>query len=309
MKNPLRLPASLSDAGALFAFKTATTIFNAMPAAEAYKLSSQLVRLWLTLDRRHRQVIEKNLDLALQLEAGSPASIALQAEISQNLGYNLCELFLLQNSAYRRLFQKNLQITGLQHLTPILEKNSGAIIVGAHFGNWELAGFLSSVIQKPITGVAKPIKSKPRLYAAIEKTRQEVGLHTVDKLGSAGSLVRLLKKGGIVALLADQRARRRYSIWAPFFGHQVATIPSPAVLARLSGSPILPAFLSRIRPLHHRLVIEKPIVVPKTGDNREVIAEYTGRINEILENQIRRNPAQWFWPHDRWRKIKPLNSD
>ncbi len=309
MKKLLHLPASLSDAGALLAFKSATAIFNALPAAEAYKLGSQMVRLWLTLDRRHRQVIEKNLELALQLEAGSPASLSLQAEISQNLGYNLCELFLLQNAAYRRLFQKNLQITGLQHLIPALEKNSGAIIVGAHFGNWELAGFLASVIQKPITGVAKPIKSKPRLYAEIERTRQAVGLHTVDKLGSAGSLVRILKKGGIVALLADQRARRRYSIWSPFFGYQVATIPSPAVLARLSGSPILPAFLSRIRPLHHQLVIEKPIVVPKTGDNREVISEYTGRINESLERQIRRNPAQWFWPHDRWRKIKPVNSD
>lgn len=309
MDKLLRLPASLSDAGALFAFKAATTLFNALPAADAYRLGSRLVRLWLTLDRRHRQVIAKNLELALQLEAESPESLKLRAEISQNLGYNLCELFLLQNLSYRRMLQNNLQITGLENLTPILARNSGAIIVGAHFGNWELAGFLASIIQKPITGVAKPIKNKPRLYAAIEKTRQEVGLHTVAKLGSAGSLVRILKKGGIVALLADQRARRRYSIWAPFFGYQVATIPSPAVLARLSGCPILPAFLSRIRPLHHQLVIEKPIAVPKTGNNREVIADYTGRINGILEKHIRKNPAQWFWPHDRWRKIKPVNSD
>ncbi len=309
MKNPLRLPASLSDAGALFAFKTATTIFNSMPAAEAYKLGAQLVRLWLTLDRRHRQVIEKNLALALQLEAGSPASIALQAEISQNLGYNLCELFLLQNRSYQRLLLQNLQIIGQQHLAPILEKNSGAIIVGAHFGNWELAGFMASITQKPVTGVVKPIKGKPRLYAAIEQARKEIGLHTIDKLGSAGTLVRILKKGGFVGLLADQRARRKYRIWSPFFGHQVATIPSPAVLARLSGSPILPAFVTRIRPLHHQITIEKPIFVPKTGDNRGVIAEYTNRINEIIERQIRQNPSQWFWPHDRWRKIKPLNSD
>ncbi len=309
MKKQLRLPAALSDAGALFAFKSATTIFNALPAADAYKLGARLSRLWLLLDRRHRRVIEKNLALALQLEPGTPAALELQAGISQNLGYNLCELFLLQNPAYRELLQKNLQITGLNNLNPILAKNSGAIIVGAHFGNWELAGFLSKVIKKPITGIAKPIKNKPRLYGAIEKTRREVGLQTVAKTGSAKTLVRILKKGGIVALLADQRARRRYRIWSPFFGHQVATIPSPAVLARLSGSPILPAFLSRIRPLHHQLVIEKPLFVPETGSSRKVIADYTERINKILEQQIRRYPAQWFWPHDRWRKIKPVNSD
>jgi len=309
MKKILRLPASLSDAGALFAFKSASAIFNALPAVDAYKLGLQLVRLWLTLDRRHRQIIEKNLELALQLEAGSPDSIALQAEISQNLGCNLCELFLLQNRSYQRLMLQNLQFSGQQHLAPIIKNNSGAIIVGAHFGNWELAGFLSKITQKPVTGVVKPIKGKPRLYAAIEKARQEIGLRTIDKLGSAGTLVRILKKGGFVGLLADQRARRRYSIWSPFFGHQVATIPSPAVLARLSGSPIVPAFISRIRPLHHRMTIGEPIVVPKTGDNREVIAEYTDLINGIIEKQIRQNPAQWFWPHDRWRKIKPVSSD
>ena len=309
MKKLIRLPESWSDAGALFGFKAATTMFNALPAANAYKLGHQLVRLWLTFDRSHKHIIEKNLELALQLEAGTPASLKLQAEIRQNLGYNLCELFLLQNPAYQRLLKRNLQITGLQNLNTSVAENSGVIVVGAHFGNWELAGFMSSVLQKTITGVAKPIKRKPRLYAAIEKTRQEVGLQTVNKSGSAGTLVRILKKGGVVALLADQRARRRYRIWSPFFGHQVATIPSPAVLARLSGSPIIPAFLSRIRPLHHQLVIEKPLIVPKTGDNRKIVAEYTERLNKIIEKHIRRNPAQWFWPHDRWRNIKPVSSD
>jgi len=51
------------------------------------------------------------------------------------------------------------------------------------------------------------------------------------------------------------------------------------------------------------------LIVPKTGDNRKIVAEYTERLNKIIEKQVRRNPAQWFWPHDRWRKIKPLNSD
>ncbi|MBN2810203.1 MAG: lysophospholipid acyltransferase family protein [Deltaproteobacteria bacterium] len=302
----LKIPADWIDRMTLGCFNTATTVFNLLPAAEAYRLGHHLVRLWLTLDRDHRRIIEKNLELALHLKAGSPASRQLQAAIIQHLGFNLSEFFLLQNPAWRRLLKKNLQITGLEHLLKAQQEGSGAIIISAHLGNWELAGFLSTLMQRPITTVAKPIKNKPRLYAAIEKSRIDVGFIPVNKSGSAGTLVRNLKKGDIIALLVDQRVRRRLRIWAPFFSYQVPTIPSPAVLARLSGSPIIPAFTTRIRPLHHQIVIEEPIFVPHSGNSREVVADCTKRLNLLIEKHIRKTPEQWFWPHNRWRTI---NSD
>ena len=299
----LKIPADWSDRGTVCCFKAASAIFNLLPTADAYTLGHQFARLWLTLDRGHRRIIEKNLDLALQLKPGTPEAQQLQSEIVQHLGFNLSEFFLLQNPACRRLLKKNLHITGLEHLLKAQSDGSGAIIVSAHLGNWELAGFLSTLMQKPIATVAKPIKGKPRLYRAIEKSRKEVGFTPVNKSGSAGTLVRNLKMGDIIALLVDQRVRRRLRIWSPFFGHQVPTIPSPAILARLSGSPIIPAFTTRTRPLHHQIVIEEPIFVPRTGNSREVVADYTQRINLLIEKQIRNSPAQWFWPHDRWRRI------
>jgi len=304
-----KIPADWSDRGAVYGFKAASAIFNLLPAADTYKLGHQLARLWLTFDRSHRRIIEKNIDLALQLKPGTLEFDQLQAEIVQHLGFNLSEFFLLQNPAYHHLLKKNLQISGLEYLLNAQNEGSGAIIVSAHLGNWELAGFLSTLMQKPIATVAKPIKGKPRLYKAIEKSRKEVGFTPVNKSGSAGTLVRNLKKGDIIALLVDQRVRRRLRIWSSFFGHQVPTIPSPAILARLSGSPIIPAFTTRIRPLHHQIVIEKPIFVPRNGNSREVVADYTQRINLLIEKHIRDKPAQWFWPHDRWQKIQPLNSD
>lgn len=308
MKLP-EIPADWRDRSSVCCFNFARTIFNLLPAADAYKLGHQLARLWLTLDRGHRRIIEKNLNLALQLNPETPQFKQLRTEIVEHLGFNLSEFFLLQNPAYHSLLKKNLQISGLEHLLKAQSEGSGAIIVSAHFGNWELAGFLSTLMQKPIATVAKPIKGKPRLYKAIEKSRKAVGFIPVNKNGSAGTLVRSLKKGNIIALLVDQRVRRRLRIWSPFFGHQVPTIPSPAILARLSGSPIIPAFTTRIRPLHHSIVIGEPILVPHQGNSREVVADYTKRINLLIEKHIRATPAQWFWPHDRWQKIQSISSD
>ena len=293
----------LGDYGSLLAFNGASRIFNLLPVNEAYRLGAGLGRLWLALDRRHRKVVEKNLELALGFEAKSSESRQLQKEIAEHLGQNLCELFLLQSPGGRRLLRDNIELKGLEHLEKIRRQDSGAIIVSAHLGNWEISGFVSHHLGKPIATVGKPIKGKPRLYNAISAGRKVSGYTLLEKSGSAGTLVRKLKKGEYIGLLVDQRVRRRYRIWADFFGYRVPTTPAPAVLSRLSGCPIVPACTYRLRPLHHRIEILEPFQVPREGKSDAVIEEYTNRINAILEQQIRAHPAQWFWPHDRWRKI------
>ena len=102
----LKIPADWGDCGSIGLFKAANALFNLLPADDAYRLGHQLARLWLTFDRGHRHIIEKNLDLALQIKPGSPHAKQLQTEITQHLGYNLCEFFLLQNPACRRLLKK-----------------------------------------------------------------------------------------------------------------------------------------------------------------------------------------------------------
>jgi KDO2-lipid IV(A) lauroyltransferase len=296
----------LSDRGALLAFNGASRVFNLLPVSEAYRLGAGLGRLWLALDHRHRKVIEKNLELALGLKAKSPGNRQLQKEIAEHLGCNLCELFMLQSPGGRRLLRENLEISGFEHLEKLAARNSGAIIISAHLGNWELSGMVFQNFSKPVATVGKPIKNKPRLYNAISAGRAKTGYTMLEKSGSAGALARKLKSGGFIALLVDQRVRRRYRIWADFFGYQVPTIPSPAMLARLSGCPIIPAFSHRLRPLHHRIEFMAPIYVPQDGESRLIITAYTNRLNRIIEERIRAHPAQWFWPHDRWRKI---NSD
>ncbi len=296
----------LGDYGSLLAFYGANRIFNLLPVNEAYRLGAGLGRLWLALDHRHRKVVVKNLELALGLKANSAESRQLQREIAEHLGQNLCELFLLRSPGSRRRLQENIELKGLEHLEKIRRRGSGAIIVSAHLGNWEISGLISQYLGCPIATVGKPIKSKPRLYAAISAGRELSGYTLLEKSGSAATLARKLKKGEFIGLLVDQRVRRRYRIWADFFGYRVPTTPAPAVLSRLSGCPIVPASTHRLRPLHHRIEILEPFQVPREGNSDEVIEEYTNRINAILEEQIKAHPAQWFWPHDRWRKI---NSD
>jgi KDO2-lipid IV(A) lauroyltransferase len=297
--------AAGSDRAAGAAFKAAARIFNLLPAADACRLGAGLGRLWLFCDRRHRRVVVKNLEMALGLAPESREMARMLRATAEHLGCNLAEILLLHaGGPGGQLLQRNMQLRGLERLRREVEKEKGVIIVSAHFGNWEMAGLVADRLGREVATVGKPIKGKPRLYREITKTREKSGFKLLEKSGSAGALARRLRKGGVIALLVDQRVRRKYRIFAEFFGHQVPTSPAPAMLARLSGSPIIPVFTRRLTLLHHDIVIGEPFFVPTTGNSREIITEYTNRINRIIEQQIRATPEQWFWPHDRWRRIE-----
>ena len=46
------------------------------------------------------------------------------------------------------------------------------------------------------------------------------------------------------------------------------------------------------------MYVSKPI---KVGENKTV-DEITEFLNTVLEKMILKNPLQWIWTHDRWKK-------
>ena len=45
---------------------------------------------------------------------------------------------------------------------------------------------------------------------------------------------------------------------------------------------------------------EHPVDAP-VDDSPEAIRDFTQRCTDVLEMQVRRNPALWLWMHRRWR--------
>ena len=46
------------------------------------------------------------------------------------------------------------------------------------------------------------------------------------------------------------------------------------------------------------MYVSEPI---KVGENKSM-AEITEFLNTVLEKMILKNPLQWIWTHDRWKK-------
>jgi KDO2-lipid IV(A) lauroyltransferase len=111
----------------------------------------------------------------------------------------------------------------------------------------------------------------------------------------------VLKQGGILALLID-RDIRTPSLSVPFFGRLARTPAAAAVLAVRRDAPVLPVFAQRRPAWGHHFTVMAPIYPTRTSDRQRDIFELTHRLSQLLEEQIRRNPAEWNWWNRRWRR-------
>jgi lipopolysaccharide heptosyltransferase II len=103
----------------------------------------------------------------------------------------------------------------------------------------------------------------------------------------------------MVAVLVDQHAGDK-GIWVPFFGRLASTTPFPAVLSKKTGARLLPVAITTIGLAKWRVEVGDFI-----SDEGGRLEELTHRMNLQLESQIVRNPADWFWVHDRWKTPSP----
>ena len=103
----------------------------------------------------------------------------------------------------------------------------------------------------------------------------------------------------MLGVLIDQHAGDK-GVWTPFFGRLASTTPFPAVLAKKTGAALMP--VSIVTSGIARWRVEVDDFIP----SREAsTAEITARINLSLEKQIRKNPSDWFWVHNRWKTPNP----
>jgi lipopolysaccharide heptosyltransferase II len=99
--------------------------------------------------------------------------------------------------------------------------------------------------------------------------------------------------------LSDQHAGD-HGVWTPFFGRLASTSPLPALLAKRTRAALIAAGVYTTGHARWRMVFTERF--DQTGAS---IAVLTSKINQVIEQQIRRAPEDWFWVHNRWKTPQP----
>ena len=83
-----------------------------------------------------------------------------------------------------------------------------------------------------------------------------------------------------------------------FFGDMASTTTIPAQIIKKYKCDLVPIYIERIRKYHFKMYVSQPIEI----NPQKTQSEISTHLNKILEKMILKNPDQWIWTHDRWKK-------
>lgn len=199
---------------------------------------------------------------------------------------------------HRGLIPREIEIEGQQHYLEALARGKGVILVSAHFGCWEWIPAVSALRGDP-TQVMVQKPSDPVMDRLFCRFRAFAGVHTVNNDSRTGlkQVIRALRAGEVVGLVIDQHGESQ-QMMGTFFGHRVSFPTGPAAFARLTGAAVVPVFV-RWRGTQHQLSYFPAHYLTPDQDPQA----FTQGLYDIIEQQIRRYPANWLWTYNRWDKL------
>jgi KDO2-lipid IV(A) lauroyltransferase len=252
-----------------------------------------LGRLFLAVSKRRRHIASVNLHLCFP-ELDEAEQEKLLKKHATSIGMSLIEIGMGWWIPEKRLAKLS-EIDGLEHLQKALASGKGVILLSAHFTCLEVGGRL--LAQHVPFHVMYRSNENPVVEHFMQRNRQTHFEKAIPRDDVRGML-KSLKEGKAVWYAPDQNFGHKNSIFAPFFGVPAATNTATARLARLSGAVVVPFFPKRKEDgSGYQLTLLPPLEDFPSSD----IEQDTIRINQLIEQQVRRAPDQYLWMHRRFK--------
>ncbi len=273
-----------------------------LPYRVSLKAGETLGTLLFYFWRGRRKIAIENLRAAVARGAviiGSTPEDEIR-ENFRNLGKSFVEVLKIYYGLGGRIID-SVEIRGMENFRSAYGKGAGVLVITGHCGNWELSALAFSANVMNMRIVARPVDN-PYLNRLVERTRGRYGNSVIYKKGALRQILLSLKKNEVVGILMDQSVLAPEGVLADFLGKKDYTMKTPAIIARKTGSPVIPAFIRRVNG-GHVIEIGKEIAPDPSADSDLAMFNDTVRFSQAIEEYIRNNPAEWLWIHKRWKRL------
>src|SRR5262245_59840970 len=280
-------------------YRTGSAVAAALPLPFLFLFGEFLgICAWM-FSGKYRRLATRNLEIAFANENPPRELRQLVRRHFRRLGANLlCSAKLTQMSPEKIL--ERVEIENIDSMAREFRAGVPVALVLSHLGTWEVfaqlmpkfVGFVrnASVYQ----GLGNRF-----IDEHVRRTRSQAGLELFDRHDGFEPVIDLLRSGGGVGVLSDQHAGD-HGLWTPFFGRLASTSPLPGLLAKRTRAAVIAAGVYTTGPARWRMVFTERFDQPGAS-----IADLTSKINEVIEQQIRVAPEDWFWVHNRWKTPQP----
>ncbi len=273
-------------------------VLGALPLEFVFRLGAALGTLGYYVAPPYRRLVLHNLGIAFGREKTPEELRALARQHFANLGANLFASLKLPRLSPAEIASR-VTVEGLETMHAGVAAGGGFTMIVSHIGSWELFAQLTPSIFPCKTGAIFQALGNKFIDAKVRQVRARQGLQLFERKEGFVKACQFMREGGSLGVLVDQHAGDA-GLWTSFFGRLASTSTLAATVALRTNSWVVPAAVYTVGIARWRYVIGGQIKAD--GQNAETL---TARINRVLEDQIRENPADWFWVHNRWKLPKP----
>lgn len=277
-------------------------IVSLLPLSFKFKIGKGLGRILFYLATKRRRLALANIQLCFADKTPTEQQAILQAHF-ESLGIGLIEMAMVwwgdhkQNHAHARE-RALVHFMGEDNLYQAQQAGKGVLILAPHFTTLEVTGLFVSFLTN-YHAVYRP-HDNPLMDYLIAKGRSIVFSdgQKVEPVSNANTrqMLKILRAGESMTFLPDQRYRSKGHVVVPFFGHATKSNPATSKIAKLTGCAVVPTFTRRLANNQYEVEFLPALENFPSGDD----AADTLRLHQLYEAEIRRNPSQYLWVHNRW---------
>jgi KDO2-lipid IV(A) lauroyltransferase len=277
-------------------FRIVGSLIQVLPRRAALAIGATLGIFAFDVLRIRRRVAVENVTRHLAPLGGKREAICIARRSYAVMGRTFIDIIKapqIRDEDFWKLIPRDT----VENAARVIEKR-GAVLVSAHFGNWEL--LIHSLVRIfPRVSVMVGDQSNRRVDRAVKEIRRRGGIGAISARSGLREAVRFLRQGGALGTLMDQDARRS-GIFVDFLGTPASTHTGIIALAIRAGVPFIPALLLD-HGRSYELILASPWEVSPDLSEEENLRSGAIHYNRFLEERVRRNPENYFWAHRRWK--------
>lgn len=283
----------------------ALNVLSWLPYSLKFSTGRLIGRLLYRLAGKRRNIAQANLDLAFPDKSLAERKALCQQHF-ESLGIGFAEMALVwygdHKKQHQTAFEREIvEFIGGEHLQNALDDPRGVLILAPHFTTLEVTGLFVSFFTN-YHAVYRP-HNNPLMDYLIAKGRsiQFDNGETVEPVANDNTrlMLKVLKKGGAMTFLPDQKYRAKGSLQVPLFGHNAPSNPATSKVSKLTQCQVVPTFTRRIlteQGIRYQVEFLPALENFPSGDD---YAD-TLLLHQLYETAIRQAPEQYLWVHNRW---------
>ena len=263
------------------------TLLAGLPSGARHALARAAAALAMRLTGRERKRLDINLRACFPA-LDADARRAFERRYRVALFDAVLRAPLLWWGSAERL-ERHLRLVGGERLDAAIARGPVVLLI-SHTVALD-GGMIAMSPRYPFQGFYKPF-GNPVLDWLVRRSRTRFGGNPVARGNGFRAMIKGLRNGKLLCYLCDEDLGAEGSVFAPFFGHDKATLAMLPRIVRATGATVLPmATYYDHRDGAYEVHFQEPLEPYPSGDS---VADAT-RMNAAIERSVRERPEHYLW--------------